>query len=468
MKQTHGIKMASILLALALAFTMPMSAMAVDIQAGTGTIVPNIGISTGTSIGFAGQEWYVIDAGGSGVTNPGANHVTLLVKSTGIPYGNGFYNSSGFSVYNGGDLYTAMTGIYNAINGKEQALITARDIGNVWDGSGAYRNTDSLPGQHVWPLSLAEWTAIGNNTVRSYGNWWWLRSPFNDNDAFVADIDGSGDVPTTVAIHLAARPAFNLNLVSALFTSAAASGKSVAVGDALEAATPTTGAVKLTVSDSTIAVSSATVTGIAGNTIAFNYAITGTTHNRLSAIVQAANGTVKYYGNLANTPGASGSASVTVPGGLAADDRLLIFPEQVNGTNLTDFAGSLVQLTRSSPAGLNSTGETSALNDGVITGTLADMEYSTNGITWFPCSATQTAGLAPGTYQVRYSGRVNGIQAVAASAATSVTIVPYARPAALPPPKTGDSFPLELLAGIAALALTLACFLSYRQKRRSV
>ena len=148
---------------------------------------------------------------------------------------------------------------------------------------------------------------------------------------------------------------------------------------------------------------------------------------------------MKYYGNLEDTPSASGSASVTVPGGLAATDTLLLFAEQVYGPNYIDFAGPSVQLTWAAPTGLGKVDETVTLNDGIITGTTTDMEYSTDGTTWTTCSATQTTGLAPGTYQVRYSGTVvNGIQAVLASPVANVTIAPYT--AVAPVITSGDSF----------------------------
>ena len=47
-------------------------------------------------------------------------------------------------------------------------------------------------------------------------------------------------------------------------------------------------------------------------------------------------------------------------------------------------------------------------NDGKITGTTAEMEYSTdNGGTWNSCTATETTGLAPGTYLMRKKAVAN-------------------------------------------------------------
>ena len=202
-------------------------------------------------------------------STPGDKTVTLLVKSDSSPYGTVAYNSSGSSVHNGGQLHTKMRGIYDDIgtaNPKEQDLITARNIDNVWDGNGSYRNTDSLPDQYVWPLSDPEWSTINNNTVRGYGGWYpyWLRSPYNAIYAWVSDTDGIDHVyrDVTTLYSLAARPALNLNLASVLFTSAAVGGKAISESATLSSAEPTTASkIKFTVSDNSIVLGSAAVTG---------------------------------------------------------------------------------------------------------------------------------------------------------------------------------------------------------------
>ena len=104
----------SIAMALTLAIgifaAIPMSAHAVGIQNGMGTITVN-----NTTVGFAGQEWWVIGDGTTGV-NPIAGHVTLLVKG-GNPYDNVLYRDpniaagTGLAIYENGGLHIAMTNI---------------------------------------------------------------------------------------------------------------------------------------------------------------------------------------------------------------------------------------------------------------------------------------------------------------------------------------------------------------------
>jgi len=113
--------------------------------------------------------------------------------------------------------------------------------------------------------------------------------------------------------------------------------------------------VKLTLKDTSLNLGSVAQSSMSGRTIAFDYA-GATPSETLSAVVTNGAGTaVKYYGQLAATA-ASGNASVTVPDGFAAGDKLQIFVEQVNGDSLTDFASDFVELTlppaKTEPAGL--------------------------------------------------------------------------------------------------------------------
>ena len=110
--------------------------------------------------------------------------------------------------------------------------------------SGSYNgeNTDCVAGGQVdnavfWPLSTAEAFAV-NNDLRAldpaHPNWvtssWWLRSP-GSKTFYVAIVSSDGSVQYSgISIrkqnnHLTVRPAFNLNLNSVLFTSAAVGGK---------------------------------------------------------------------------------------------------------------------------------------------------------------------------------------------------------------------------------------------------
>jgi len=266
---------------------------------------------------------------------------------------------------------------------------------------------------------------------------WWLRSPGNTSSNAASVSDGGSVYADGIYVYytLAVRPAFNLNLSSVIFTSAAsvASGKnSVNVGSTLSAATALTGAVKFTVLDSSLNLASVTPTGVDGREITFDY--TGATADKtLSAVVKDSAGVVKYYGKLAHLTAQTGSDAVTVPDDFAATDTLEIFVEEINGDNLTDFAGGSKTITvaaQTPPTSLTGVAcTTSANNNGKITGTTTAMEYSTDGgATWADCTATETTGLASGSYQVRYAGKVEGTTAHLASKSVPVTVGAYSAP----------------------------------------
>ncbi|MDL2253213.1 DUF6273 domain-containing protein, partial [Ruminococcaceae bacterium OttesenSCG-928-I18] len=252
-----------------------------------------------------------------------------------------------------------------------------------------------------------------NAAVRAFNiGQWWLRTPYEATGllAYTATENGGGNGHYDVTKQRYLRPAFNLDLSSVLFTSAV-DGKPATAGSVLESVLPPAGPLKLTVRDDTL-VCDATVTGVSGKEITFGYEITGTC-NRLSAIIQGPSGEVKYYGHLVINPGPSGTATVTVPDGLTAEDTLLVFAEQVNTgiyAKHTDFASQPYYIVMPEPTGLAGVAcTTSANNDGKITGTNARMEYSLDGITWKSCGERETTGLAPGKYFVRYSKTVNGV-----------------------------------------------------------
>jgi len=197
---------------------------------------------------------------------------------------------------------------------------------------------------------------------------WWLRSPFSDlsNYAACVKLDGSVGV-SDVSTPLGARPAFNFNLKSVLFTSAAAGGKSSGAcgADALSAISDTaTNEWKLTLKDASrsgfnaAAATGATLEadeGYFGWSIPIVYSGANTGDNEyVSAILCGSNGTAKYYGNIAQNSAASSDTgqAVGIPEGLAAGSyTMYVFNEQINGDKLTDYSSafSRIELTVTKP-----------------------------------------------------------------------------------------------------------------------
>ena len=189
----------------------------------------------------------------------------------------------------------------------------------------------------------------------AYGGEWWLRSQGSISGENNAAVVNAGGGVTWGGYHVnnggyAVRPAFNLNLSSIIFTSAAVGGKSSGTvgAAALTAPAAYTGTEwKLTVLDddrnfSAQRTDSGNVT--AGNNISISY--TGATvgeNEYVSAILLNSSEELLYYGQIADksSGGANGTADITIPAGL--DDgtyTVKVFSEQYNGDKKTDYASA--------------------------------------------------------------------------------------------------------------------------------
>ncbi len=211
---------------------------------------------------------------------------------------------------------------------------------------------------------------IGTSGMYGVGaaDYWWLRSPGYD-DYYAAPVSHDGGVYSIGIIVFnddhAVRPAFNLNLKSVLFTSAAVGGKipaasgggnQGAVGaDAIfEIPASTTSEWKLTLLDQSrsFSVTNTTAAGKPGDTIQLTYS--GATpktdqspNEYISVIIADSTGNeALYYGRVAQPTTADGQVSITIPSGLAPGSYTLkVFSEQYNGgasddTKLTDYASA--------------------------------------------------------------------------------------------------------------------------------
>lgn len=271
--------------------------------------------------------------------------------------------------------YTGDNFLGTAFSAKEQAAIAETTVVNGpntdYGTDGGNNTTD-----HIFLLSLTETSKsayfprgtnlLSTNTAYVAGGGkldrgmndanaadrWWLRSPgyYLWQAAFIED-DGSpvADGNPVNDSSSAVRPAFNLNLSSVLFTSAATGGKSASGTDtgltAVEAYPGNEW--KLTLLDSdhnSFDVSNASWNG---STLTFSYsgAQTGT-NEYISAIIED-NGVITYYGRILQlsdtTTGPSGMASLSLPSGVTLSEtaKLYVFNEQYNGDYKTDYASEL-------------------------------------------------------------------------------------------------------------------------------
>jgi hypothetical protein len=352
-KKTMTLVVAVLLLMSVLASATPMGAQAEDIIAGSPAFILGTNSDTPTVVGFAGFEWLAIGRSGS--------VLTLLAKNCDWP--DAQFNIGGVAVaYENGPLHDAMQGIHAAIaKPGEGALVRAITIDAKDSGVG----TANILLQHFWPLSYAEAQGLHSDTVRifPYGATgaaraaWWLRSPGNDLDhAAVVYGSGSGFLSGSVStvgdfvyLDRAVRPAFNLDLSSVLFTSAAAGGKAGSASPNLSAAAPPTGPVKLTVLDNVNLSLSSSDTGLrtasAGDMVRIICSGAQTAGNKyVSCVIESSSGAVLYYGKLALAQAGSNTVAFTVPALASGHYTIKLFNEVLNGNNLTDFAGTPISI----------------------------------------------------------------------------------------------------------------------------
>ena len=189
---------------------------------------------------------------------------------------------------------------------------------------------------------------------------WWLRSPgnFSSSAAYVGDngyLYVHGDKVTNNFD--AVRPAFNLNLSSVLFTSAAKGGKSsTAAGggtailkNADYSSISGNDGYKLTLKDENrkFAVSDkAGKTVHKGHGVKISYSGAEKGENEyISAMITNESNEVIYYGQIAQLTEASGTADFVVPSDIEYGTYTLkLFNEQINGNYKTDYASAFVDI----------------------------------------------------------------------------------------------------------------------------
>ena len=349
-------------------------------------------------------KWRVLDEQ-TNTQNEGLFLLSDVLLGTGTDGGVYFDNSgSDSNVWQNSTAQTWCKNFYsNNFSSKEQNAVlatTKSDSAYTITSSGYAYGVSSLSGDKVFFLSAeeAENSAYGftddNARIANYGNsagGWWLRSPDADYAFFAGLVRTYGYVGFDFVYYdWAARPAFNLDLNSVLFISAAAGGKSASGMDSgLAAVGDYDGNEwKLTLLDENrdFSISDAE---ISGNTVTFSYsgAQTGT-NEYISAVIED-NGEITHYGRIlqlnGTANGASGKASLTLPDGVTLNDtvKLYVFNEQCNGDYKTDYASAFQDISLAVTLPKEATPQASFTATGDNGGTLSNVEegmkYSTDG-----------------------------------------------------------------------------------------
>ena len=301
--------------------------------------------------------WRVIGYDGSGVTSSQGDITLLAAGAMGvIPFVDTILNNE----YAPSNLKTAIDALAAKLTTEENAAVKKRAL-----TSGSYdgENTDCVAGGQVdnavfWPLSAKEAIAV-NNDLRAldpaHPNWvttgWWLRSPGSDK-YHLAVVRSEGSVQYSgysVLIfnnYRTVRPAFNLNMNSVLFASAAVGGKPD--GGLTEVSKYSGNEWKLTLLDSrrNFAVTEKTVSAAPDDTVTLNYKGATTGKNEYISVILADNNGAQYYGRVAQPTAESGTVEIKIPSDIAPGDYTMkVFSEQYNGDRKTDLASAFADVT---------------------------------------------------------------------------------------------------------------------------
>ena len=336
------------------------------IQLGTdalSVLSKNVNTATAPTVYFGQNHennpaaWRVIGYDGSGVTSSQGDITLLAAGAMGvIPFVDTILNNE----YAPSNLKATIDALAEKLTTEENAAVKKRTL-----TSGSYdgENTDCVAGGQVdnavfWPLSAKEAIAV-NNDLRAldpaHPNWvttgWWLRSPGSDK-YHLAVVRSEGSVQYSgysVLIfnnYRTVRPAFNLNMNSVLFASAAVGGKPD--GGLTPIPEYSGNEWKLTLLDSrrNFAVTEKTVSAVPDDTVTLNYKGATRGKNEYISVILADNNGAQYYGRVAQPTAKSGTVEIKIPSDIAPGDYTMkVFSEQYNGDCKTDLASAFADVT---------------------------------------------------------------------------------------------------------------------------
>ena len=345
---------------------------AAAVQLGTAALNKNVNTATAPTVYFGQNHennpgaWRVIGYDGNGVAGARGDMTLLAADTMGvIPFAdiianNEYAPSNLNNEYAPSNLKTAIDALAEKLTTEENAAVKKRAL-----TSGSYdgENTDCVAGGQVdnavfWPLSAKEAIAV-NNDLRAlepaHPNWvtssWWLRSPGSET-YYVAIVSSDGSVQYSgVTIrkynnHRTVRPAFNLNLNSVLFASAAVGGKPDGGLTAVSAYSGNEWKLTLLDSSRNFAVTETTASGDPGDTITLPYSgATVGANEYISVILVDSSGNATHYGRIAQPTEATGTVEIKIPSDIAPGSYTLkAFSEQCNGEKKTDYASDFVDI----------------------------------------------------------------------------------------------------------------------------
>ena len=327
------------------------------IQLGTDALNKTVNTASAPTVYFGKNQenkpaaWRVIGYDGNGVAAAAGKTTLFAAENMGLT------KIGSNAAYADSDLKVAIDALAGKLTAAEMSAVEKRTL-----ESGSYdrENTDCVDGSAVndavfWPLSSKEANAVKSDlrvADPEHPDWassfWWLRSPSELPNA-AAYVDGDGNIQYhgmyDFRSEYGVRPAFNLNLNSVLFASAAVGGKPD--GGLTPIPEYSGNEWKLTLLDSSrnFAVTETTASGDPGDTVTLHYnGATIGTNEYISAIIADSSG-ARYYGRVAQPTAESGTVEIKIPSDLAPGSYTLkVFNEQYNGDYNTDYASNFTDI----------------------------------------------------------------------------------------------------------------------------
>ena len=333
---------------------------ATAVQLGTAALNKTVNTEIAPTVYFGQNHennpgaWRVIGYDGSGVASAQGDMTLLAAGTMGVVE---FDDTGASTKYAPSNLRTAIDALAGKLTAKETDAVQTRTL-----TSGSYdgENTDCVAGDQVdnavfWPLSTAEAFAVNQDlriVDKENTNWemyyWWLRSPGNHNIG-AAFVRADGEPSTLVeaaAPSYGVRPAFNLNLGSVLFTSAAVDGKPDGGLTAVPKYSGNEWKLTLLDNSSNFAVTEKAVSAAPDDTVTLPYSgATVGANEYISVILVDSSGNATHYGRIAQPTEATGTVEIKIPSDIAPGSYTLkVFSEQCNGEKKTDYASDFVDI----------------------------------------------------------------------------------------------------------------------------
>ena len=320
----------------------------------------------------SGNATGAMDTLSKGETTVSNDNAMFLLSEYLLGQGSGIVFNANGTAYQGSAAQTWCGELLTDFTENEQNVVLAtvkNDAASTNDENLQFPAVENiLNGDKVFFPSIEEMKSAEygfsseNDLIAYYGGStakdWWMRSAGTGDSIADAEYDTNKTeykIYTKLANeHSYARPAFNLSKNDVLFATTANGVKSGNASETLTAIAPnTTSKWKLTLRDDsrTFNVTETEAEKFAGGTLTLHYTgeVTGA-NEFISAILYDTNGKAAYYGQLKNLTDndndVEGVVELTVPAGLDEDEyKLVLFNEQYNGANQTDYASAFCEVT---------------------------------------------------------------------------------------------------------------------------